>query len=315
MVVFCILFSGVTYVLRHKGEAEIPLSFYEEEKNSLDIVFIGSSHSMCSIFPMDLYNDWGIASYVFASSAQVTAQSYYQLQAALEWQTPKLIVLDVSGVTYDSKIGSEEYTHVQIDNMKFSMVKYEAVFDLFEPEDRLEYIFNIIRFHTRWKEIEKEDFLPVTSLTKGAVVSTTTKEQVFENTVLPEDKVELYEVADTYLRKSIELCQEKDIAVLLYNAPSCASVQSILQYNKVADIAEEYGLQYVNSLYLTEEIDLDPATDFRDASHCNAYGAKKVTGYLGAYLTEHYDLPDRRQDPAYAAWDTQYETYREAYTY
>lgn len=315
LVVFCILFSGVTYVLRHKGEAEIPLPFYEEEKDSLDVVFIGSSHSMCSVFPMDLYNNWGIASYVYASSAQVTAQSYYQLQAALKRQTPKLIVLDVSGVTYDSKIGSEEFTHVQIDNMRFSKVKYQAIFDLFQPEDRLEYIFNIIRFHTRWKEIEKEDFLPITSLTKGAVVSTTINEQVFENTVSPEEKSELYEVADTYLRKSIELCQEKGIEVLLYNAPSCASEQSILQYNKVADIADEYSLQYVNSLYLTEEIGLDPAVDFRDAAHCNAYGAKKVTKYLGAYLTEHYDLPDRREDSAYAAWDTQYEAYRKEYTY
>ena len=150
---------------------------------------------------------------------------------------------------------------------------------------------------------------------KGAAVFTTAKEQVFKNTVSPEEKAELYEVADTYLRKSIELCQEQDIEVLLYNAPSCASVQSILQYNKVADIADEYGLQYVNFLYLTEEIGLDPATDFRDASHCNAYGAKKVTKYLGAYLTEHYDLPDRREDPAYAAWDTQYEAYRKEYTY
>ncbi len=315
LVIFCILFSGVTYVLRHKGEAEIPLPFYEEEKDSLDVVFIGSSHSMCSVLPMELYEDKGIASYVFASSAQVTAQSFYQLQAALERQMPKLIVLDVSGVIYDTKIGSEEFTHVQIDNMEFSRVKYQAIFDLFEPADRLEYIFNIIRFHTRWKEVEKKDFLPITSYTKGAVISTVVKEQILKEPVPPEEKEALPEISEKYLRKSIELCQEQGIEVLLYNAPACDSVEFARQYNMVADIADEYGVQYINFMYLTDEIGIDPTTDFRDEAHCNVYGAQKVTKYLGDYLTERYDLPDRREDPAYTDWNIQYGAYRNAYTY
>lgn len=89
MLIFCLLFSGATYILRNKNEANIVLPFYDEPKNTLDVIFIGSSHVMCSVYPMELYDRYGIASYVFASSAQLLPQSYYQLKEALRYQTPK----------------------------------------------------------------------------------------------------------------------------------------------------------------------------------------------------------------------------------
>lgn len=87
MLIFCLLFSGATYILRNKNEANIVLPFYDEPKNTLDVIFIGSSHVMCSVYPMELYDRYGIASYVFASSAQLLPQSYYQLKEALRYQT------------------------------------------------------------------------------------------------------------------------------------------------------------------------------------------------------------------------------------
>ena len=47
--------------------------------------------------------------------------------------------------------------------------------------------------------------------------------------------------------------------------------------------------------------------------HLNPDGASKATAFLGAWLKEHYDLPDRRGDSAYTHWDdnlAQYEAYR-----
>jgi hypothetical protein len=51
-------------------------------------------------------------------------------------------------------------------------------------------------------------------------------------------------------------------------------------------------------------------TDCNDAdSHLNASGAKKVTDYLGAYIGEHYNIPDRRPDAAYSSWNDAYTSY------
>ena len=56
----------------------------------------------------------------------------------------------------------------------------------------------------------------------------------------------------------------------------------------------------------------DWTTDTKDAgSHLNLSGAQKATAYLGAYLKEHYDLPDRRLDSSYAFWKDDIARYQE----
>ena len=61
----------------------------------------------------------------------------------------------------------------------------------------------------------------------------------------------------------------------------------------------------------------DYLTDcYDDSSHLNPSGAKKVTAYLGNYMMSHYEIPDRRNDPAYAKWHddlVRYTTYKHKY--
>ncbi|MCI9448855.1 MAG: hypothetical protein HFE30_01200 [Clostridiales bacterium] len=315
MLIFCVLFSYATFVLRNKNEANIVLPFYDEPKNSLDVVFIGSSHMMCSIYPMELYDRYGIASYVFASSAQLLPQSYYQLKEALRYQSPKVVVVDVSGIIYDTKISSNEYAHVQIDNMSFSPIKYQAIFDLFDKSEMSEYIFNIIRFHSRWKEVTSEDYKKITSLTKGAYISTDCT-PAEPNPEYPTDyKMEIYPTAEEYLRKIIELCIDNEITPLLFNSPALEEANSIPRCNSVKDLAAEYNIDFIDLNQNTELIGFDTATDYRDPYHCNAYGAMKVTSYLGNYFSENCNLPDRREDTNYSAWNDQLDMYRKQYVY
>ena len=130
-VILVLLISGMNFVLRNKNEANIVYPYYNERKDSLDAVFIGSSHIMCGVFPMDLWNDYGIASYDYASSALVLPQSYYQVIEALKTQNPEVVVIDVSGAVYENtKVGTKEYVHVQLDNMRWSLNKVRAINDL-----------------------------------------------------------------------------------------------------------------------------------------------------------------------------------------
>ena len=54
-------------------------------------------------------------------------------------------------------------------------------------------------------------------------------------------------------------------------------------------------------------------TDYTDlydeASHLNPSGARKITDYFGRWLTEHYGIPDRREDAEYASWHGDYDQY------
>ena len=42
----------------------------------------------------------------------------------------------------------------------------------------------------------------------------------------------------------------------------------------------------------------------------NALGEAKCTEFLKNYLTEHYDLPDRRGESGYESWDAAWQLYR-----
>ena len=317
LLILVLLINVLTFITRNKNEADLVHPYYDEPKNSLDVVFLGSSHVMCGIYPFELYREYGITAYDYTSSALVLPQAYYQVVEALKTQTPKVLVLDVSGVAYnDVKIGSPEYVHVQLDNMKWSLNKIEAINDLIEdPGDRMEYYFPLLKFHTRWKSLGLRDFKWITGDSKGAHVSEVVLEGAKPNEIMPRDYVvPISEYPEEYLRRILDYCRDRGVQVLLLNLPFIADGTSQGKYNAVYAIAEEYGVPYLNLMHHLDDIGFDYGTDLKDTSHCNRSGAEKVTSYVGGYLKENYDLPDRREDAAYAsAWDAAYERYVSAY--
>lgn len=52
-----------------------------------------------------------------------------------------------------------------------------------------------------------------------------------------------------------------------------------------------------------DQVGMVSDSDFIDFAHTNIWGAQKVTAYLGEFLAENYDLPDRRGDRNYEIWD------------
>ena len=54
--------------------------FYAEKRNDIDVLFLGSSNCFCTIDPLVLYEEYGIASYDFASSSQSMDISLYILR-------------------------------------------------------------------------------------------------------------------------------------------------------------------------------------------------------------------------------------------
>ena len=75
-----------------------------------------------------------------------------------------------------------------------------------------------------------------------------------------------------------------------------------------ANIAAEYGVPMLNF------VDMDRVVDYYidcadPGSHLNPSGARKLTDYLGNYLTDHYALPDRRKDAAYTHWNDQWDAF------
>lgn len=313
LVVFALLFSFVSGVMRNK-QYRTTRVIYDEPKHSVDVLFMGSSHMLNAVSPMDLWAEHGIASLNYAQNGQVLPVTYYALQEALRYQSPKLVVLDIYKVVQDSLIDSKASLHFTLDNMTFGLPKLRAIFDLLPAEDRAEYLVDLLAYHSRWSELTEEDFRPKNTFEKGAEALFSVDDRSgFE--VLPvTETAPPVAVALEYLEKIINLCREEGIDLLLIATPFTTPEEDDLSrqqvVNAMAEYAAEQDLPFLNFMHEVEAMDFSFATDMADMYHVNLAGMKKVTFHLGEYLTAHYDLPDHRNDSAYASWHSDYEDYK-----
>ena len=92
LLVVCGL-SGLSDITERKESKNKFSDFYEQEEN-YDVLFIGSSHVLNGVFPMELWKDYGIVSYNLSGHGSRGAVNYWILKNALEYTTPKLVVID-----------------------------------------------------------------------------------------------------------------------------------------------------------------------------------------------------------------------------
>ncbi len=287
--------------------------FFNQEEN-FDVLFFGSSHMWNGVFPMQLWNNYGIVSYNMGNSHETQAITYYNIQLALQETKPKLIVLDMNFLSEKTKIRKDRETHLHnlFDPYPISYTKYIAIKDLFNNknilENETEYLFNFSLYHSRWNELTREDFIISNEYEKGAESRI---EVAIPNEVSNFEEVPIYNEEETinmkYLRKIMEYCKENKVELLISYLPYPATDKAIGISKYVQTICDEYDVNYIN--FLSMDV-VDYNTDCYDKdSHLNPSGARKVTDYLGQYIMENYNIPDQRQNEAYSFWYQDYDEY------
>lgn len=166
-------------------------------------------------------------------------------------------------------------------------------------------------YHSRWSQLAYEDydfFLGNdNSYTRGFATLTSTfknnsnfdqeeyEKGTYDGLELTTDEVtEPSEENSSYLYRIIKLAKEKDVKLLLVKTPD--TKWSIRQHNYIQKVADENEINFLdfNMKSLREEMGFEFENDAADTIHINVKGAKKITSYLGNYLTNNYDLTDYR---------------------
>lgn len=280
----------ISYVLREKEGTNIQDNFKQLERDSVDMVFIGSSHQFCTIDPDLLYEEYGINSFMLATSAQTIPMSYYAAMEAIELQHPKVIVLEALYCTNDFRTVTPEMSHTFFDGMPKCEARKLAIKDLIEPEERIYYYLNLGRYHTRWKDLGEEDFKSNLTSPRGGYHTEETKYNWQIPVISKDEKEPMSEEMLKYLDMLVELCRENQVELIMYAAPfnSLYDEETTREdlfrrqriFNWLEDYAEEQELRYYNLFYEMSEMNLDGMTDYKDSQHFNCYGQAKVTRYM-----------------------------------
>ncbi len=322
MVLTATLLWNSTNLLEKKDSDIKYASFFEQDAN-FDVLFLGTSHMGYGVYPLELWNDYGIVSYNLGGHGNPMATTYWILENSLNYTTPKLVVVDCFLLSYMVKTHSLfASVHFSFDAFPNSKTKFAAVYDLLddsmiveqypealeaEPRTRLELLWDYSIYHSRWNDLKHEDFESTHLEEKGAEHFTGIVPSKEAARIPDERKLEGDTVSIQYLEKIIEDCKNRNIDVLLTYLPFSASDSLQEEANRVYDIAQKHELNYVNFL----DIDIiNYETDYCDSDyHLNPSGARKVTDYLGQYIKKNYNIPDQRDNSLYADWHADYNNY------
>ena len=318
-IVFFVIFISIVLVITGKivrakfigDSTTIVDGFYAEKKNDIDLIVIGSSNSFCTVNPLVLYEEYGIAAYDFGSSSQPMNISALYLKEALKKQKPKVVALEINMMIGDSiNSGNEAALRWGYTDIPLSVDKLKCIYQSLGEvnADYFSYVFPVFRYHNRWKELSKTDYTyfyrDKTNYTKGYLeTQSVTQTAVMLSDYEIEGEPWIDEKNIRYLDEMVELCRQKNIELLLFKSPK----ENWHRYETEAikALANERGLQFVdyNELYHNGALSLDLTADFRDGQHLNDFGAKKVTSHLGGYIKANYDIPDRRNEQEPNSWD------------
>lgn len=324
--IFIIILTMIIYalnsvfVLKVSHRSKIFQGVYED-RGEYDVVLMGSSHMDSSINPNVLWNEYGITSFNYGTGGQPIDVTYYLLKEVLKKHKNPIVVVDLYYLGLVEQFGQEGYIRYVLDNMKFSINKIEAVVNSTPKEQWLSYLFPIIKYHDRWKELEEKDFNYDTSTTyyqKGFGAG----REVYGKDTLSDIKetktAELPLKTQEYLYKIIELSQKEGFKLIFTNAPHDYTSTTNMgtwhkepaqMFNRVAEIAKENNIPFINYNNLFDEIGFHFKDNMYNEGHMNIWGSNKVSTHFGRFLKENYDLEDHRNDESYADWKEDYDKY------
>ena len=305
IVIVLTLFSALLvpkYITNPEGRL---IGEYYSQSSGNDVIFLGDCEVYETFIPAILWEKYGISSYVRGSAQQLIWQSYYILEETLKYETPKAVVFNVYSLKYGTP-QSEAFNRMTFDTMKWSSSKFNGIFaSMTEDESIVDYIFPLLRYHSRISELDGNDFkywfnTPDSVSDSGYLMQT----GIAARPEQPETPRELrdYDFSDTsfeYLDKMKNLCENNGIELILVKAPT--NSWNYYWYDEYEAQIEEYaqktGLKYYNLIESETEIGIDWNVDTYDEGfHLNVYGAEKTTEYFGKILAEECSIPNRKDD-------------------
>ncbi len=165
VVFLLIIFQGYkfcTYLFRNTDyiQRRAILDYYDEDKNSLDVVFVGASGLYRYIDPMYLWGEYGIASSNYAVASMPAPTMMAAIEDSLRTQSPDVLVIDAR--RYERNITKGEVTagaRNLIDSFDIGFRRLKAVYDYCKIaemswKDSIPFYIDLILYHFQRNNLE-----------------------------------------------------------------------------------------------------------------------------------------------------------------
>lgn len=291
--------------------------FYALEDNSLDMIFIGSSHSYCTFDP-NIFDDFlSTNSFQLGTPLQHPDATYYLLNKIFETQSPELVVMelywDVLDTSFDDRQLSFFFNALNDSEMRENYIK-----NVFPVSEQLKYSLLPIRYQQEyfaykssfWENTISSRFglFKKSSPAREGLQEYKSKGYVYCEYVIEEaefDETNQFKGLDGkywkfdetqkyYLDLIVEFLEEKDVELIFVTAPIApVSLDFIKNYEEINDrirsVTNSYDIEYIdyNIKLLEENIQLEHE-HFQDDAHLNSKGAEIVCNDFIDIIKHHF---------------------------
>lgn len=310
IVIFLALFVMMNKVFLAKNENMYNyINFSGQPENSIDILVLGSSHSLDGIDAQSLdkllVERYGIKTKTFNMSitGMRLEQMGYRWKEALKTQRPSLLILETFSCSLQSAGTDENINRWALDYMPLSKEKVEYISDEIEENLQTSFLVPFIKYHSRWRDLHKEDWEILSkektwnkSLNQGFTAPNKPEfegewddyfEQDFseikEVTVMSEDYQDIVE-------EIIQTCREIDCQVLFlcipYKVQADVNAIELVKYNNYLE--ETYVNNEDVHMYDMQKMTklLDWGYEYMtDEGHVNNHGREVVNEKLAEKIS------------------------------
>lgn len=328
---FAFLFIRVSYLFRpYSGNRANIVGYYSEPEDTIDVVFIGGSSTFVFWAPYIAWNEWGMASYDFATNSMSPALLMGMVEEARKTQDPELFVIDLRALEVREThpdFYAEAYIRNITDSLKYSVNRIKTINYAFSYEQsgsqyNLENYLDLMMYHATWQKLNYLNFDYASNKMeqplKGFEMANIAYHEPFEMKDYSDitEKSALSDSTNQILIDLLEYCKENDLNVLFTLNPFYQENEDVKKtYNYVAEVVGSYGYTFLNTNDYYEEMEIDFSHDFYNRDHVNLYGAEKYTALLGRYIVQNYSITDHRQEAEYISWHEGYEVWCEEAMY
>lgn len=290
---------------------------YEERKDSVDAVYVGSSSVYEFFMPACAWQNYGISVYTYACSGAPLDMAEYMIKEARKTQPDSVYIIGVNVTPLSRKqegyetysLGPMHYLMDPIDLSKNKIDMFEKCIDQggYSFGEALEFLFPLLRYHARWTELGSTYFDKTNVGPKSWYKSSgffTISEDLTNQYRSTSRLGELPESLQASMESLLSYLDAENIQALFVVSPQARNNEDIIaQYNTICAMAESRGYPALDMNECQAGMHLDPARDFSMYVHTNVHGATKFTNYISEYLVENYGFSDKRGDSLYADWE------------
>ena len=286
------------------------VNLYQQPENSVDVLMLGTSLAYSGVNTNVLWREYGIACYNLCGAELPYWAEYYMLREALKTQRPQLILLDAKSSIYTRDYSSRERTILSTFGIRSPENRIGAIFACVKNrEDAQGFVLGLPEVHNRYPDVTAADFsFPPDNggrgpNWKGYIETDEVEQHVRPSLTWNTVSQNIPAKTEEYFRRILALAREEGIPLLLIGFPNPDYANDHMYYNKIRNIAQEYGVPFTNYNDPSLRFGLRYSSDFADWQHLNVKGSMNFTRKLGQDLMDAYSLPDRRDDPYYASYE------------